>query len=47
MVDSQPELTEIGPPSFFFCFFRTGTFLEIFHQLLVTEPHNRISSKEV
>ena len=34
MADSQPELTDVGAPSLWFCFFRRGTLLKRFPQAL-------------
>ena len=45
IVDSQTQLTEVGPPSLSLRYFRRRTLLKRFHWLLVTEPDNRVSSK--
>ena len=45
VVDCQRGLTEIGPTSFSFSVKARRTLLKGLHRLLVTKPHNRVSTK--
>ena len=45
MMDCQPELAQVSPPPFYFCFLRWWALLETLHRFLVTKPNNRIRSQ--
>ena len=46
MMNCQPELAQVSPPSLYFCFLWWWALLKRPHRFLVTEPDKRVRSQE-